>query len=107
MLRLTPAEEQVMLRLWGLREATVQEVINFYPAPKPAYNTTSTIVRILERKGFIKHKKKGRGYIYLPKISREEYRNFLSKWLLENYFDGSNQDIINYYNEHKSLDELL
>lgn len=107
MQRLTPAEEQVMLRLWGLQQATVQDIINFYPAPKPAYNTTSTIVRILERKGYIKHKKKGRGYIYLPKIDRNTYRDFLAKWLLENYFDGSNQDIINHFNESKSLDELL
>lgn len=107
MQRLTPAEEQVMLRLWGLKEATVQDIINFYPVPKPAYNTTSTIVRILEKKGFIKHKKKGRGYIYMPKISRVEYRDYLAKWLLDNYFDGSNQDVINYFNQSKRLDELL
>lgn len=107
MLRLTPAEEQVMLRLWGLKEASVKEIINFYPVPKPAYNTTSTIIRILERKGFVKHKKKGRGYIYLPKISREEYRKYLADWLLDNYFDGSNQAAINYFSERKSLDELL
>ncbi|UKN00498.1 BlaI/MecI/CopY family transcriptional regulator [Paracrocinitomix mangrovi] len=107
MQRLTPAEEQVMLRLWGLKEATVQDIINFYPVPKPAYNTTSTIVRILEKKGYIKHKKKGRGYIYLPKISREEYREYLATWLLDNYFDGSNQDIINHFNQNKKLDELL
>ena len=107
MQRLTPAEEQVMLRLWGLKEATVQDIINFYPAPKPAYNTTHTIVRILEKKNFIKHKKKGRGYIYLPKISKEEYRKYLAKWLLENYFDGSNQDIIDHFNQSKRLEELL
>lgn len=107
MQRLTPAEEQVMLRLWGLKEATVQDIINFYPAPKPAYNTTSTIVRILERKGYIKHKKKGRGYIYLPKIAKEDYRSYLSKWLLDNYFEGSNQDVINHFNQSKSLEEFL
>lgn len=107
MQRLTPAEEQVMLRLWGLHEATVQDIINFYPMPKPAYNTTSTIVRILEKKGYIKHKKKGRGYIYLPKISREEYREYLADWLLGNYFDGSTQEVVTYFNQKKSLDELL
>ncbi|MCB9223719.1 MAG: BlaI/MecI/CopY family transcriptional regulator [Crocinitomicaceae bacterium] len=107
MQRLTPAEEQVMLRLWGLQEATVQDIINFYPVPKPAYNTTSTIVRILEKKGYIKHKKKGRGYVYAPKISRENYRNYLSKWLLDNYFDGSSQEVVNHFNQHKKLDELL
>ena len=107
MQRLTPAEEQVMLRLWGLKEATVQDIINFYPLPKPAYNTTSTIIRILEKKGFVKHKKKGRGYIYLPKINRTEYREYLAKWLLDNYFDGSNQDVIIHFNQTKRLDELL
>jgi predicted transcriptional regulator len=107
MQRLTPAEEQVMLRLWGLQQATVQEILNFYPAPKPAYNTTSTIVRILETKGFIKHKKHGRGYIYLAKISKEDYKNYLAQWLLDNYFDGSNQDAINHFNKAKTLDEFL
>lgn len=107
MQRLTPAEEQVMLRLWGLQEATVQDIINFYPLPKPAYNTTSTIVRILERKGFIKHKKKGRGFVYMPKIDKLEYRNYLADWMLNNYFDCSSQGAIDYFNQHKSLDELL
>lgn len=107
MQRLTQAEEQVMLRLWGLKEATVKDIIQFYPVPKPAYNTTSTIVRILEKKKFISHKKKGRGFIYFPKISKEAYRAYLADWLLDNYFDCSNQDVINYFNQNKSLDELL
>ena len=107
MQRLTQAEEQVMLRLWGLKEANVKEIIQFYPLPKPAYNTTSTIVRILERKNFIGHKKKGRGFIYFAKISKEAYRDYLATWLLDNYFDCSNQDLLNYFNRNKRLDELL
>lgn len=107
MKRLTPAEEQVMLRLWGLDKATVQEILNYYPAPKPAYNTTSTIIRILEKKGFVGHKKQGRGYVYFAKISKDKYRDYLSNWLLENYFDCSKQAAINYFNQNKSLDELL
>ena len=107
MQRLTQAEEQVMLRLWGLKEATVKDIIQFYPMPKPAYNTTSTIVRILEKKKFIGHKKKGRGFIYHPLITKEAYRGYLANWLLDNYFDCSNQEIINYFNRNKRLDELL
>lgn len=86
--RLTPAEELVMLKLWSLGKATVKEIVALYKDPKPAYNTTSTIVRILERKKFIKHKAVGRGYIYMPAISREKYREYLYKHLLTNYFDG-------------------
>ncbi len=107
MQRLTQAEEQVMLRLWGLQQATVKEIIQFYPVPKPAYNTTSTIVRILENKKFIGHKKKGRGYIYHPLISKAAYREYLANWMLDNYFDCSNQAAINFFNQNKRLDELL
>jgi BlaI family penicillinase repressor len=70
MQRLTKAEEQVMLRLWGLKQAAVKDIIQFYPNPKPAYNTTSTIVRILERKKFIGHKKK-RKRLYLPSENKQ------------------------------------
>jgi len=87
--RLTPAEELVMLKLWLLEKGTVADIQALYPEPKPAYNTTSTIVRILERKKFIKHKTVGRGYVYSPKISREKYREYLLNHLLTNYYDGN------------------
>ncbi len=86
--RLTPAEEQVMLRLWKLQKASIKQIVDLYHDQVPAYNTTSTIVRILERKKFVKHKPVGRGYIYMPKISREAYREYLAEYLLKNYYDG-------------------
>ncbi len=92
--RLTPAEEQVMLRLWKLEKASIKEIVGQYEENVPAYNTTSTIVRILERKKFIKHKQKGRGFIYLPKISRDEYREYLMEYLLKNYFDQDKKSLI-------------
>lgn len=92
--RLTPAEELVMLKMWQLQKATVKEIQELYPNPKPAYNTTSTIVRILERKKFIKHKSVGRGYIYMPAVSREKYREYLYKHLLTNYFDGNKEELL-------------
>lgn len=92
--RLTPAEELVMLKMWQLNKATVKEIQELYPNPKPAYNTTSTIVRILERKKFIKHKAVGRGYIYMPAVSREKYREYLYKHLLTNYFDGNKEELL-------------
>lgn len=91
MIRLTPGEEQIMLRLWKLEKASVQQIVDLYTDKSFAYNTISTFVRILERKKFIKHKQKGRGYIYMPKVSKEEYREFLANHLLEHYFDNSKQ----------------
>ncbi len=107
MQRLTQAEEQVMLRLWGLTEAGVSDIIQFYPLPKPAYNTTSTLIRILEKKNFVGHKKRGKGFVYFPIISKTAYRNYLASWLLDNYFDCSNQEAVNYFGQRKRLDELL
>ena len=93
--RLTPAEELVMLKLWKLGKGTVKDIQELYPNPKPAYNTTSTIVRILERKKFIKHKAVGRGYIYSPKITMEKYRDYLLDHLIHFYFDGDRQELQN------------
>lgn len=92
--RLTPAEELVMLKLWKLEKAAVKDIQELFVNPKPAYNTTSTIVRILERKKFIKHQSIGRGYLYSPKITRESYRQYLLKHLMDNYFDGVKNDIV-------------
>lgn len=105
--RLTPAEEKVMLRLWKLERATVKEIVDLYENPKPAYNTVSTIVRILERKNFIKHKPLGRGYIYFPKISREQYRDYLADYILKHYFDGNRNEIVSFYNSKLELSEIL
>lgn len=105
--KLTPAEEKVMLKLWKLEKATVKEIVELYSNPKPAYNTVSTIVRILEKKKFIKHKPIGRGYIYMPKIARDQYRDYLAEYILANYFDGNRNEIISFYNSTASLNDLL
>ena len=106
-LRLTPTEEQVMLRLSQLQKAAVAEILELYPEPKPAYNTVSTIVRILEKKKFIRHKQRGRGYEYTPRISKEEYRNILANHLIEHYFDNNSEELLSHYNKTKSLSDLL
>ena len=105
--RLTPAEEQVMLRLWKLEKATVKEILDLYNDPKPAYNTVSTIVRILERKKFIKHKSVGRGFIYSAKISIFDYREYLSNHLLVNYFENDRKEISSYFSFSHDLSEIL
>jgi len=68
--QLTKAEEQFMQVLWNLGEASVKEIIEQLPNPKPAYNTVSTIIRILETKEFVNHKAIGRGYVYFPLIEK-------------------------------------
>jgi len=105
--RLTPAEEKVMLKLWSLEKAAVKDIVDLYSSPRPAYNTVSTIVRILERKKFIKHKPVGRGYIYFPRITKEQYRDYLAEHLLKDYFDGNRNEVLSFYNSTASLSEIL
>lgn len=105
--RLTPAEEKIMLKLWALGKSNVKEIVEMYPEPKPAYNTISTIIRILEKKKFVHHKPVGRGYIYVPKITKEKYRDYLADTMLEHYFDNDRKAILSYYNSRASLMDLL
>ena len=67
-------EEQVMQLLWKLEKGFVKDIIEKMPEPKPAYNTVSTIVRILEKKGFVGHNAYGKTHEYFPLISRKDYR---------------------------------
>ena len=75
MKQLTKAEEEIMQILWELQKANVAEIIEQMPEPKPAYNTVSTIVRILESKEFVDHEKKGKGYLYFPLVEKDTYSN--------------------------------
>ena len=86
MKQLTKAEEEIMHVLWDLNESNVKDVIDKLPEPKPAYNTVSTIIRILETKGFVDHKQEGKGYIYFPILKKTEYSNSSLNKLVENYF---------------------
>jgi predicted transcriptional regulator len=109
---LTRAEEQIMHKLWDLKKAYVKEVLETLPAPKPAYNTVSTIIRILERKGVVGHEKTGKSYLYYPLIKKDEYRKFSIKKLIHGYFDGSFAKMASFFAKEEDLstedlDEVL
>lgn len=102
-MRLTPAEEQVMMVLWKLENAFVNELIDEMPEPKPAYNTVSTIVRILEQKGCVAHESLGRSHRYFPTISKESYRKGLFSKLLDNYFGASFESMVSFFMKEQDL----
>ena len=108
MKELTTAEEQIMQILWGLEKAFVKDIINEMQEPKPAYNTVSTIVRILEKKGFVSHKAYGKTHQYFPVVSREKYTRMFMKKFMRNYFSGSFANMVSFFaKENKmSLDEF-
>jgi BlaI family penicillinase repressor len=100
---LTKAEEQIMRILWQLKEAIVKDVIEQMPEPKPAYNTVSTVIRVLEGKGFIDHKAYGNSYVYFPAISEEAYKNFAFDKVMNNYFSNSYQSLVSFLVKEKNL----
>src|SRR3954463_7283618 len=100
---LTKAEEQVMQILWQLGEAIVKDIIEKMPEPKPAYNTVSTVVRVLEGKGFIDHKAYGNSHVYYPIISDDEYKKFTFDKMMKNYFSNSYQSLVSFIVDEKKL----
>ena len=104
MKELTKAEEEVMHYLWRLKQASVKEVIAEMDEPKPATNTVSTIIRILEQKGFVDHQAKGRGYQYFPLISKEQYQEFSVNKVVKSYFGGSLSKLVSFFAEKEKID---
>lgn len=102
--QLTKAEEQLMQILWNLEEASVKDIIEQLPSPKPAYNTVSTIIRILENKEFVSHKPVGRGYIYFPIIKKTDYTNQSLHKLVDAYFDGSFKSMVSFFVKKNDVD---
>jgi BlaI family penicillinase repressor len=100
---LTKAEDQIMQILWTLEKAFVKDIVEAMPDPKPAYNTVSTIVRILETKGFIDHTAYGKTHEYYPLISKEKYTRFYLNNLLKGYFDGSFQNLVSFFARENKL----
>lgn len=103
MKELTKAEEQVMQILWNLEKAFVKEIIEQIAEPKPAYNTVSTIVRILERKGFVSYKAYGKTHEYYPNISKEDYTKGFMKNFMKNYFSNSFQKMVSFFAKEENL----
>lgn len=101
---LTRAEEQIMQMLWQLKRAFVKDLIEALPEPKPAYNTVSTFVRILETKGFVDHTPFGKSHEYFPVVSKEQYQSFATDKLLSGYFDNSIKHMFSYFVSRERID---
>jgi BlaI family transcriptional regulator, penicillinase repressor len=101
---LTKAEEELMQILWEKQKAFVKDVIEALPEPKPAYNTVSTIIRILETKGFVDHTAYGKTHEYFPIVSKEDYRTFITGKLMGGYFKNSVEEMMSFFVSQKQID---
>ncbi|GAA4272393.1 BlaI/MecI/CopY family transcriptional regulator [Aquimarina gracilis] len=103
MQKLAKREEQIMHSLWKLEKAFIKEIIEELPDPKPHYNTTATIVKILEEKGFISHVKYGNTFQYYPLITKEVYQKEIVGEVVNNYFDSSPLALVKFFAKEEKI----
>lgn len=104
MVTLTKAEERIMQILWDLERGFIKDIQEQFPEPQPPYNTISTIVRVLVKKEIVSFKTYGGSHQYYPLITKEEYRGDQMGSLVNNYFDNSLSEVVNFLSEKKDLD---
>lgn len=103
MKRLTAKEEEIMRVLWEHGPMFVRELLSYYDDPKPHYNTVSTLIRVLEEKGFVSYKAYGNTYQYYPLISQKEYKISALKEVVTNYYEDSYINVVSSFIEEEGM----
>ena len=102
-MQLTKAEEQVMQILWDLKDGLVKDIRDSFSEPRPARNTVSTVLRILEKKGYVGHKVYGNVHLYHPLVSKDDYSKSQLFGLMESYFNNSFPAMASFFAREKDL----
>lgn len=100
---LTPAELEIMQILWTRGKGFVNDVIEHLPEPKPAYNTVSTVLRVLEKKGFVGYKAYGKSHEYYPLVDRDSYISTFMSSVLDRFFGGSTSRMVSFLTSSKAI----
>jgi BlaI family transcriptional regulator, penicillinase repressor len=104
---LTKAEEQLMQYLWKIQKGFLKDIVDQFPAPKPAYTTVSTVIRVLVRKGFIGYNSYGKIHEYFPLLSKSDYFQNHVHSIINTFFNGSAPEFASFFaNEQLNLSEL-
>lgn len=104
MKEITHAQEEIMQALWQIKEGVVNDILDQLPEPKPAYNTVSTVVRVLEKKEFVAHRTYGKTHVYYPLIEQEEYARYQIKDLLSSHFSNSMKSLVSFFARKEKLE---
>ena len=103
---LTKTEERIMQVIWMLKKTFVKDIIEALPDnQKPPYNTISSVVRILEKKGYVGYKAYGKTYEYFPLISKSDYRKSSFTSMLSGYFDNSAESLLSFMVKEKGISD--
>ena len=110
--KLTRAEEELMQVLWRLEKGFLKEILAELSEPKPKQSTVSTVLKIMEEKGFVGHETYGKAHQYFPVVSKEDYARFYFDSFLGRYFEGSFQRLLSFFHKQgdlglEELDEIM
>lgn len=105
MIRLNRKEEDIMNIFWKLKKAFPKEIMGKISPPTPPYNTVLSMIRKLEKDGFISHIKIGKTHQYSPTISKRAYQKSIFKHLLHDYFGGSPDKLMSFFIKEENLSE--
>lgn len=103
--KLNNKEETVMKILWRLKKAFVKDIIDEMPAPKPPYNTVSSLVRKMETDGLLGYKAYGKSHQYFPILKKEDYRKWSFKDMMQDYFGGSKEALLSFFVQEEKINE--
>jgi len=108
MKEITKAQEDLLKALWNIKEGAVSDILDSLPHPKPAYNTVATVIKVLEKKGYVAHKTYGKTHVYFAVVSRNEYAQYVLKDTFKGLFNSSLPQLVSSFvgNRDISLHEL-
>ncbi|NER12045.1 BlaI/MecI/CopY family transcriptional regulator [Leptobacterium flavescens] len=102
-LELTKAEEKAMKILWSIKKGLIRDIVAKYEEPKPAYTTVATIMKILEKKGFVGRQPIANSHEYYPLIERTEYTNGFIRSFMNRYFSNSFKSMVSEFSSESNL----
>jgi predicted transcriptional regulator len=100
---ITRAQEEILQILWEIKDGAVTDVIQKLPDPKPAYTTVATVIKVLEKKGYVDHRTYGKTFVYFPLISRKEYAKHVMRGRVNVLFDNSVNQMVSFFVRQKNL----
>ena len=100
---ITKAQEEILRVLWEINEGAVADVVEHLPNPKPAYTTVATVIKVLEKKGYVAHRKYGNIYVYYPVVTKKAYAKHVMKDAYKGLFNGSLNQLVSFFVKEKSV----
>lgn len=97
MKEITKAQEEILQVMWEIKEGVVTDVVEKLPEPRPAYNTVATVIKVLEKKGYLTHKVYGKTHVYYPLVSREDYVRHTIGSSYKQLFNGSLNQVVSFF----------